>query len=919
MQENKQKSENKTVGISSGNRWRALAILLIALALTLAASYYTQQEMEGFAKKEYASVCSDINTKITARLHAHAQLLMCGAALFAVSDTVKRFEWKVFIEAAKVEKNLPGIQGIGYSVIIPKTELKSHIQKIRNQGFPAYSVKPEGDRAIYSSIIYLEPFSGRNLRAFGYDMFSEPVRRKAMEYSRDADIATLSGKVVLVQETKEDQQSGTLMYVPVYRNTMPTTTTEERRAAIKGWVYSPLRMRDLMQGILGRWDASHTQKIHLQIFDDSLETSSLLYNSQANDSLKYKEITSRRLLLPVKFNGTKWMLVFTQAADQVPYFQSKTIIVFILGSIISILFFLLALSWYNTKFRAEQIALKLTAELKESEDRLTLAMDQASLVYWEMDAATKTFTFNDKFYKLYKTTADREGGYRMAADVYTREFLLPEEQHIVPDDVALLLSGEINELQQEHSIRRRDGEIRNIIIRINVVRDSAGLIVSTRGSNQDITERRIAENFIISNNQNLSTLNNLADELSSISEAENLYVYLTKKLRQITNALGATFALYNAEKSELKIVSANIDQEIMEHLMNTIQGSSLGEISFPVSEAIKLDLINNPVKTGLSLNVVTCGVVPPTIEIFQQEQRIHYVGIAYIVDGALFGTSVLFLSAAEPNPSLEILKPITNMLAVSLRRCLAEKGTREMLSQLLLSNAEKDKFFSVIAHDLRSPFNSFLGLTHAMATSLKTFSIADIQKFSVSMNKSAVNLFQLLENLLEWAKIKQGLNTFNQENMALLPLVNESLETLLEIATNKGIRISNEIQNETMVFADNRMLQSVLRNLLTNALKFTHKGGNINISAKQIPDNFVEIAVKDNGIGMKTSIKDLLFILNAATNRNGTEGELSSGLGLIISKDFVEKQGGKIWAESEEGVGSTFYFTVKNESEGAKR
>jgi len=132
-------------------------------------------------------------------------------------------------------------------------------------------------------------------------------------------------------------------------------------------------------------------------------------------------------------------------------------------------------------------------ELKENQARLALAMDQAHLADWEMDAATETFTFNDRFYALYATTAEREGGYQMPALVYAREFLPAEERQLVPKDVARLLAGEIDELHAEHHIRRRDGELRDIAVRINVVRDASGRVVGTRGSNQDITERKQAE------------------------------------------------------------------------------------------------------------------------------------------------------------------------------------------------------------------------------------------------------------------------------------------------------------------------------------------------------------------------------------------------------------------------------------------
>ncbi|MEI7673965.1 MAG: CHASE domain-containing protein, partial [Deltaproteobacteria bacterium] len=229
----------------------AWIVLVIGLLTTAAVSLYGKSAADRIAEQEFIAECSEIQEKIVARLDDHARILRSGAALFKVSDRVTRENWRIFIERQQVQKVLPGIQGVGFSLLIPRAELARHTQGIRQEGFPAYKVRPEGDREVYSSIIYLEPFADRNLRAFGYDMFSEPVRRAAMGRARDMDTVALSDKVILVQETGKDVQAGVLMYVPVYRNGMPTETVEQRRAAIRGWVYSPYRMNDLLRGILG--------------------------------------------------------------------------------------------------------------------------------------------------------------------------------------------------------------------------------------------------------------------------------------------------------------------------------------------------------------------------------------------------------------------------------------------------------------------------------------------------------------------------------------------------------------------------------------------------------------------------------------------------------------------------------------------
>lgn len=230
--------------------------------------------------------------------------------------------------------------------------------------------------------------------------------------------------------------------------------------------------------------------------------------------------------------------------------------------------------------------------------------------------------------------------------------------------------------------------------------------------------------------------------------------------------------------------------------------------------------------------------------------------------------------------------------------------------ELILSNAEKDKFFSIIAHDLRSPFNAFLGFTQMMAEELDSLSIKEVQKIAIGMKTSAMNLFHLLENLLEWSRFQRDVTGFNPKPFLLLPKIGECLEPVLETATKKGITIAFDIPNDMLAYADSNMFGSIIRNLTFNAVKFTSKGGKISLAVKNDPENFAEISISDTGIGMNKDILDNLFHLNETSKRTGTDGEPSTGLGLIICKEFIEKQGGNIRVESKEGVGSTFRFTV---------
>lgn len=234
----------------------------------------------------------------------------------------------------------------------------------------------------------------------------------------------------------------------------------------------------------------------------------------------------------------------------------------------------------------------------------------------------------------------------------------------------------------------------------------------------------------------------------------------------------------------------------------------------------------------------------------------------------------------------------------------------EREENLKILNAEKDKLFSIIAHDLRSPFNSFLMLTEIFMNDSMKISAEETKKLTVSMHRSATNLYDLLENLLSWSRMQRGLTHIEPLNINLLENIKSSLDIFTAMIRSKMLKINLEIPNELMVEADVSLLGSILRNLLSNAIKFTLHGGCVTVSVIELPENEVLVSIIDSGIGMDDEIKQNLFSIETK-GRKGTEGEPSSGLGLILVKDFVEKHGGKLFVESEVNQGSTFSFTLQ--------
>jgi signal transduction histidine kinase len=221
----------------------------------------------------------------------------------------------------------------------------------------------------------------------------------------------------------------------------------------------------------------------------------------------------------------------------------------------------------------------------------------------------------------------------------------------------------------------------------------------------------------------------------------------------------------------------------------------------------------------------------------------------------------------------------------------------------------KDKLFSIIAHDLRGPFNSIIGYSQLLRENIRKYKVEESEKCVDTINTTAQNTFNLLVNLLTWAKTQTGQTAFNPEMLELYKITEEVIELLSSSAKIKDISVINNLPAGIKIFADRHMLRTMMQNLIFNAIKFTNRSGIVNIHAIATDDH-VEVIVSDKGIGISKEAIKKLFKLATANPASGTSNETGSGLGLVICREFVEKHGGKIWVESNEGSGSDFKFTL---------
>jgi two-component system sensor histidine kinase/response regulator len=255
------------------------------------------------------------------------------------------------------------------------------------------------------------------------------------------------------------------------------------------------------------------------------------------------------------------------------------------------------------------------------------------------------------------------------------------------------------------------------------------------------------------------------------------------------------------------------------------------------------------------------------------------------------------------------LDHLEGFIADVTQRREMEEALKESEANLVKLNATKDKFFSIIAHDLKSPFNSIIGIGELLNEQVIKKEYDGLEEYTSIMTESSHRAMNLLTNLLEWSRSQTGRMDFSPEYIRLSLLIDEAIDLSEFAANQKSIKISRQISDSAVVYADKAMISSVLRNLISNALKFTKINGEIELSAKII-DNMYLIQVKDNGIGIRKEDLNNLFQIDKFYSTRGTYNEGGTGLGLILCKEFVTKHGGEIWAESKEGAGSDFCFTI---------
>lgn len=257
----------------------------------------------------------------------------------------------------------------------------------------------------------------------------------------------------------------------------------------------------------------------------------------------------------------------------------------------------------------------------------------------------------------------------------------------------------------------------------------------------------------------------------------------------------------------------------------------------------------------------------------------------------------------------QLLIFVSEQIAQVIERKQNAVKLKKYAEELREANKTKDKFFSIIAHDLKSPFQGLIGYSKILTTEYATITEEERIFFINSIDEISKNAFSLLEDLLTWSRLQTNKMEIKIEKFNLNECLSQTISLLKQTALNKGIMINNFIDNKIYVNADKNMVCTIARNIISNATKFTNKGGEITVSSNLV-ENFVELSIKDTGVGIEKKNLDKLFVIDKTFRTKGTANEEGTGLGLLLCKEMIEKQGVKIWAESEPGKGSNFVFTI---------
>lgn len=475
----------KNVWVFFRSTYSTWLIFSLSLCMTFIAWTITNKSNQNHSQDLFTFEVAQTLQAIEQRMQGYQQILRGGIGLFKSSTHVSRQEFYDYVTNLEVHKRWPGIQGVGYAVMLTPDEKDEFINAVQLEGFNDFNVFPTGERDKYSSILYLEPFTARNQRAFGYDMYSEKARNIAMDIARDNGNVAFSAKVKLVQENGDDLQNGFLMYLPLYRNGAPIENIAQRQKELIGYVYSPFRVDNLINGILL---SVKDRQVNFSIYDgDSQEAEELLYASKlepdylsGSDQKQFQPLFS--VVKKIEFPGRNWTVSF----HSTPVFEGivendLAKLVGFTGMTLSVLLLFVMLNIVNSNKKSRQASEKL----KVLVDRLKAGASAGIVGIWDWDLENNVLNWDSVMYQLYGL---KESEFEDLYEAWIARVHIDDRAYIDAEIQAALRNE--REYCPEFRVLWPDNSVHFIKAVSKATFDSAGNPTRLVGVNYDITDQK---------------------------------------------------------------------------------------------------------------------------------------------------------------------------------------------------------------------------------------------------------------------------------------------------------------------------------------------------------------------------------------------------------------------------------------------
>ena len=937
-----------------------LTVLCTSLLVTLAIGVLSNYNFQQRAESRYKNITTDIFENIHERMHDHEMILLGAKGLCNARPSVSRAEFKNYVNSLRLDENRPGILGIGYSAWLSPLEKEATITAVRAEGFTEYDIKPGGVRPRYTGITLIEPFNWRNRRSFGYDMYTEPVRRGAMDRALDSGSVVLTGKLTLLQETEQDKQVGLIMYAPVYQPGVAIDTVEARRTAMRGFVYSPIRIKDYIYGTFG----TIPKEVSFDIYIGGVEENNLLFSSMESENVTVPKgyLPDYSSKMPFSYYGITGYIVFKTLPSFTYHFATwLTNIILVAGIVTSLL-----LTLYARKRQNQLLA------VLSNETRLTNIIHGTNAGTWEWNVQTGAVAINERWAHIIGYTyAELEP---ISIDTWV-SFTHPEDL----EQSRLLLEKHYKEPSEPYHcdvrMKHKDGNWIWVSDWGSVTRWSddgkplimQGVHIDISGPKQIELDLHHANSIADKSNKLLyAIVDTMSDWLWEI-DANARVVYCSP---QVVEHLGYSpeeiigktpydfmhpaeaarvaeaFRKISLEKGRF----SNMEQWILAKDGTSILFSSNGVPIVDeegriqgyrgVNKNITNQYYNESRLKKLSYAVEKC---PSPILITDREGVIEFVNESFTTltgysETEAIGQNPRFIKSGEMTDEFytslwktisggntwkgelhnrrkdgslywvqSIIAPLHDAQGVishyvSIKEDITEK--RVLAEQLL--HAQKAETVGALAGGLAHELNNILSIIGGYTLLLKKSCCLEPkqQQYLTEIATAVNDAGAITHGMLAYSR-KQNLNLGCHDLVALVKAAGVFIEQVLR----EDIIVSKDLPEQPIfVLCDPQLIKQVLINLATNARDAMPNGGGLHITVGTFSCPGTEegvnaqITVTDDGEGMDEFTQKRIFDPFFTTKEVGK----GTGLGMPVVFGIITQHRGTITVQSELGKGTTF-------------